>query len=154
MILDLPVVLDYGPAYEDYNKRIIKTLQQMAADGRKRSTIKSAIWTLRSLNREADLMNPEAVKLHIANMKDKHGEPASGKKHLDPLMKRGFPDRMVNAGVSDMMGKKTVKKGSKGRWYIIENYFASKFGWGRRKIIRTMELPKAHPRRRKRKRII
>ena len=41
MILDLPVVLDYGPAYEDYNKRIIKTLQQMAADGRKRSTIKS-----------------------------------------------------------------------------------------------------------------
>ena len=82
MILDLAVVLDYGPAYEDYNNRIIKTLQQMAADGRKRSTIKSAVWTLRSLNREVDLMNPEAVKLCISNLKDKHGEPASDtKKH-------------------------------------------------------------------------
>jgi len=40
MILDLPVVLDYGPAYEDYNNRIIKTLQEMAANGRKRATIK------------------------------------------------------------------------------------------------------------------
>jgi hypothetical protein len=60
MILDLPVVLDYGPAYEDYNNRIIKTLQQMAADRRKRATIKSAVWTFRSLNRDVDLMNPEA----------------------------------------------------------------------------------------------
>jgi integrase len=77
MILDLPVVLDYGPAYEDYNNRIIKTLQQMAADGRKRATIKSAVWTLRTLNRHVDLMNPDAVKLHIANLKDKNGEPAS-----------------------------------------------------------------------------
>ncbi len=32
MILDLPVVLDYGPQYEDYNNRIIKTFQQMVAD--------------------------------------------------------------------------------------------------------------------------
>jgi len=77
MILDLPVVLDYGPAYEDYNKRIIKTLQEMTADGRKRSTIKSAVWTLRSLNPKVDLMNPEAVKLCVSNLKDKHGEPAS-----------------------------------------------------------------------------
>ncbi|TRO51659.1 hypothetical protein E2P61_05750 [Candidatus Bathyarchaeota archaeon] len=30
MILDLSVVLDYGPVYEDYNNRIIKTLQQTA----------------------------------------------------------------------------------------------------------------------------
>jgi hypothetical protein len=61
MILDLPVVLDYGPAYEDYNNRIIKTLQQMTADRRKRATtIKSAVWTFRSLNRDVDLMNPEA----------------------------------------------------------------------------------------------
>jgi hypothetical protein len=82
MILDLPVVLDYGPAYEDYNQRIIKTLQQMAADGRKRATIKSATWTLRTINGHADLMNPDAVKLYIANLKDKNGEPASdAKKH-------------------------------------------------------------------------
>jgi len=77
VILDLPVVLDYGPAYEDYNNLIIKTLQQMAADGRKRATIKSVVWTLRTLNRHVDLMNPDAVKLHIANLKDKNGEPAS-----------------------------------------------------------------------------
>ena len=62
MILDLPVVLDYGPAYEDYNNLIIKTLQQMAADGRKRATIKSAVWTLRTLNRHIDLMNPDAER--------------------------------------------------------------------------------------------
>ena len=36
VILDSPVVLDYGPAYQDYNNRIIKTLQQIFADGRKR----------------------------------------------------------------------------------------------------------------------
>jgi hypothetical protein len=35
MILDLPVVLDYGPAYEDYDNRIIRILQQIA-DGRKK----------------------------------------------------------------------------------------------------------------------
>jgi len=39
MTVDLPVVLDYGPAYEDYNNRIIKTLQQTSADGRKKSNI-------------------------------------------------------------------------------------------------------------------
>jgi len=65
MILDLPVVLDYGPAYEDYNNRIIKTLQQILADGRKRATIKSAIWTLRTLNNLAYLVNLEAGKLKI-----------------------------------------------------------------------------------------
>ena len=77
MIMDLPVVLDYGPAYEDYNNRIIKTLQHMAASGRKRATLKSAVWTLRKLNRHVDLMNLAAVKLYISNLKDKNGEPAS-----------------------------------------------------------------------------
>ena len=76
------VILDYGPAYEDYNNRIIKTLQQMVADGRKRATIRSAVWTLRTLNRRVDLMNPEAVKLATANLKNKTVEPASdAKKH-------------------------------------------------------------------------
>ncbi|MCW4055078.1 MAG: hypothetical protein NWE84_09230 [Candidatus Bathyarchaeota archaeon] len=70
MILDLPVVLDYGPAYEDYNNRIIKTLQQMAADGRKRATMKYAVWTLRKLNRHVDLMNPDAAKLYTQKPND------------------------------------------------------------------------------------
>ena len=61
VILGLSIVLDYEPAYAEYHHRIIKTLQQMAADGRKRATIKSAVWKLRSLNRHVNLMNPEAV---------------------------------------------------------------------------------------------
>ncbi len=79
------VVLDDEPAYAEYNDRIIKTLLQMQADGRKRATIKSATSTLRKLNRGADLMNPEAVKLEIANWMDqKTKQPASdARKHKD-----------------------------------------------------------------------
>jgi hypothetical protein len=95
--------------------------------------------------------NPELAKEQIYDAMKK-AKKASGKKHLDPLMKRGFADRMVNASVSDLLGNKTVKKGSKGRWYITANYFASKLGWGRKKIIRTMELPKLQGKRRKRRR--
>jgi hypothetical protein len=43
MILDLSIVLDDEPAYAEYNDRIIKTLLQMQAGGRKRATIKSAL---------------------------------------------------------------------------------------------------------------
>ena len=54
----------------------------MASDGRKRATVKSATWTLRLINRHADLMNPEAVKKYISEIKDKNNEPASdAKKH-------------------------------------------------------------------------
>jgi integrase len=79
------VVLDYEPAYAEYNDRIIKTLLQMQADGRKKATIKSATSTLRKLNRVADLMNPESVKLEIANWIDqKTKQPASdARKHKD-----------------------------------------------------------------------
>jgi hypothetical protein len=79
------VVLDDEPAYAEYNDRIIKTLLQMQADGRKKATIKSATSTLRKLNRVADLMNPESVKLEIANWKDqKTKQPASdARKHKD-----------------------------------------------------------------------
>jgi integrase len=81
-ILDYSVVLDDEPAYAEYNQRIINTLQQMASDGRKRATIKSATWTLKQLNRKADLMNPESVKKEISELKNKNGEPASdAKKH-------------------------------------------------------------------------
>jgi hypothetical protein len=83
----------------------------------------------------------------------KKAKKASGTRHLDPLMRRGFKDKMVGYATSDLLGNKTVKKGSKGRWYIVANYFASKLGWGRRKVIRTVELPKV-PRRKKRRRII
>ena len=38
-ILDYSVVLDDEPAYAEYNNRIIKTLEQMATDGRKRATL-------------------------------------------------------------------------------------------------------------------
>lgn len=96
--------------------------------------------------------NPERAKEQIYDAMKK-AKKASGKRHLDPLMKRGFPEKMVNRSVGDLLGDKTVKKGSKGKWYIIQNYFASKLGWGRKRIIRTMELPKAHPRRRRKRRI-
>ena len=79
------IVLDDEPAYAEYNNRIIKTLLQMQAGGRKRVTIKSATSTLRKLDRITDLMNPEAVKLAISQWKnEKTGEPATdARKHKD-----------------------------------------------------------------------
>jgi len=62
VVLGFHIVLDDEPVYAEYNTQILKTLRQMASDGRKRATIKSATSTLRKLNREVDLMNPEAVK--------------------------------------------------------------------------------------------
>jgi integrase len=69
-ILDFNLLLDDDPAYAEYNTKIINTLETMKAKGLKRSTVKSAYKTLRELNRHVDLMNPEAVKLHISNMKN------------------------------------------------------------------------------------
>jgi hypothetical protein len=37
--------LDYDPAYAEYNAKIIKTLQSMTADGRKRNTVKGTYKT-------------------------------------------------------------------------------------------------------------
>jgi hypothetical protein len=96
-------------------------------------------------------LNPEVAKEQIYDAMKK-AKKSSGAKHLDPLMKRGFQDRMVDSAVSDMLGHKTVKKGSKGRWYIIENYFASKLGWGRKRTVRVMELPKLRGKNRRRRR--
>ena len=72
--------LDNSPAYQDYNQRIINTLE-MLADGKKLNTRRQVCNTLRQLNRHVDLMNPEAGKTHIATMtkKNKDGttEPLS-----------------------------------------------------------------------------
>ncbi len=82
IILGFRVILDKEPAYAEYNQRILKTLADMAANGRKRHTIKSTANDLRSLNRKTDLMNPEAVKLIIANWRNLNGSPASeARKH-------------------------------------------------------------------------
>jgi hypothetical protein len=68
------VLLDYDPAYSEYNAKIIKTLQSMTANGRKRNTVKGTMKTLRELNRHVDLMNPDAVKLYISNLTKKNSK--------------------------------------------------------------------------------
>jgi hypothetical protein len=70
--------LDYDPAYAEYNAKIIKTLQSMTADGRKRNTVKGTMKTLRELNRHFDLMTPDTVKLLMCNLAKKDSkEPTS-----------------------------------------------------------------------------
>jgi hypothetical protein len=59
-------MLDDGPALGEYNPRILKTLDDMLKDGKRRSTQKSIFYALREMNRKADLMNPESVKEYIA----------------------------------------------------------------------------------------
>jgi integrase len=59
------LLLDDGPAFQDYNTKIIKTLDELLANGKKMSTRRSAFYCLRQMNREVDLMNPEAVKKWI-----------------------------------------------------------------------------------------
>ena len=64
-------MLDDGPtdiALQEYQDKIINTLEEMTANGLAENTIKSATYTLKRLNRETDLMNPEAVKLHIGKL--------------------------------------------------------------------------------------
>ena len=70
-------LLDDGPALGEYNDRIIKTLNKMLESGNKKSTRRSAFYCLRKLNRETDLMNPEAVKRRINTLKKENGEDAS-----------------------------------------------------------------------------
>jgi integrase len=66
--------LDDDPAYAEYNIRILKTLQEMTANGKAWNTMHSVCSTLRELNRHVDLMNPEAVKLHISTLTKANGE--------------------------------------------------------------------------------
>jgi integrase len=64
-------MLDDGPtdlALQEYQDKIINTLEDLTANGLSENTIKSATYTLKRLNRETDLMNPEAVKLHIGKL--------------------------------------------------------------------------------------
>jgi integrase len=49
----------------------------MLANGQKINTRHQVYYTLRELNRNVDLMNPEAVKLYIWTLKKENGEPAS-----------------------------------------------------------------------------
>jgi integrase len=77
VINGLNVILDYGPAISEYNNRILKTLETMASNGAKKHTLRNIMYELKMLNRQIDLMNPEAVKTYISEMKTKKGEPAS-----------------------------------------------------------------------------
>jgi integrase len=63
--------LDDDPTHgylQEYECGIIKTLLSLKANGKSDNTVKSVNFTLKRLSRETDLMNPEAVKLHIANL--------------------------------------------------------------------------------------
>ncbi len=71
------LLLDDGPAYADYNERILKTLEKMLGNGKAKSTRRQTANTLRLLNRQVDLMNPEAVKSFIGNLKKKNKQDAS-----------------------------------------------------------------------------
>jgi len=61
--------LDDDPALNEYADRIINTIRHVTAKGLSQNTIYHLKYALKRLNRETDLMNPEAVKLYVANLK-------------------------------------------------------------------------------------
>ena len=65
------LLLDDGPAFQDYNSQILKTLEKMLGDGKAKHTRKQVFSTLRQLNRVVNLMEPEAVRIYIGNLKKK-----------------------------------------------------------------------------------
>ena len=77
---------------------------------------------------------------------------ASGNKRLDPLIRNGYANRMLNEAVGDTLGDVTMVKGKRGTVSFYRNWFADKLGWGRRKLVGRIELSKL--RRKRRKRII
>jgi hypothetical protein len=99
-------------------------------------------------------INPEKAREEIYDALKK-AKKASGKRHLDPLMKRGFQDRFVNAAVHDLTGGVTLVRGkygrARGKAYVVRGLFASKLGWMRRKVVHRFDLPKVRGRRRKRR---
>lgn len=71
------LLLDDGPAFQDYNNRIIKTLEKMLAEGKKLNTRRQVCNTLRGINRHVDLMEPETVKLYIGSLLKENEEPTN-----------------------------------------------------------------------------
>ena len=69
--------LDDDPAFSEYNQKIENTLIKMLSEGKHQSTRRNVSNTLRNFNRHVDLMEPEAVKLYIAQLKKENGEPLS-----------------------------------------------------------------------------
>jgi integrase len=61
--------LDDDPAYTEYSTKVDKTIQDLKGNQKSKNTLKSVISTLRKLNHETDLMNPEAVKQTISEWK-------------------------------------------------------------------------------------
>ena len=53
--------LDDDPALREYNYKILNTIEILTASGKSKNTLRSVQYSLRQLNRETDLMNPEAV---------------------------------------------------------------------------------------------
>ncbi len=76
----LNICLPDEPAYAEYNQRIIDTLMEMKASQLSRATIRMTYHTLRRLNKETDIMDPELVKLAIADWKL---DNQSKQKHLN-----------------------------------------------------------------------
>jgi hypothetical protein len=96
-------------------------------------------------------INPEKAKEEIYDGL-KRAKKSSGNRHLDPLMKRGFQDRLVNSAVRDLTGGVTLVRGKRGKAYVVRGLFASKLGWMRRKIVHRFDLPKLRGKRRRRRR--
>ena len=67
----LNLKLDDDPALNEYSNNILKTIEQMKANGLSENIRKKTQNTLQRFNKHVDLMNPEAVKLYIADLKVK-----------------------------------------------------------------------------------
>ncbi len=72
-------MLDDDPPYAEYNAKIINTLNFLHGKGKDHDTTNSVRKTLRELNRHVDLMNPQAVAIHINSMlNQKTKDPLNG----------------------------------------------------------------------------
>jgi hypothetical protein len=86
--------LDDDPAYQEYQAKVNKTIAEAKSNGLTENTLRSIIYTLKVLNKETDLMNPEAVKTYISAMK--RTDPKSSKREINharaesPLSERAF----------------------------------------------------------------
>lgn len=80
----------------------------------------------------------------------KKAKKASGSKKLDPLIKGGMPKMIVDEAVGDLLGN-TTRVASHGKIRYYKNWWASLVGWGNKKLDKTIELPTALPKHRKRR---
>jgi len=70
------------PLLQEYYRQILNTIEQLTADGKAQNTLRLAAYTLKRLNKETDLMNPEAVKLHVGRLEVSNQKKRSYKRSM------------------------------------------------------------------------